>query len=332
MSDTVTINGSAFIATPVTGRGATDLLRTLQSQLSNPSETLNPEQEAFVNSQGLQKNTPMAMAQRLGWINMPPIIRPEDSLKAGDKEIILKRGGIETRYPYSKFVSMPQEDKQTESRQKESQYKDEFVLVIDAGHGGDDSGATYPPQLNDGDARIQVKEEDLTLAIARKVQQKLHGKEGIKVLMTRESDKYPTLSERVEFSDQNGADLFVSIHANSVKNEKASGYQVFSQKPEVYKGLEKFRQRPRIARSTIAQQYINAYLSARISQGNRSTNIPQGNFQVIREPEAPAVLIETGFVSNVEDRAALMTEEHQEAIATQIASALDHFIRGPVRP
>lgn len=318
MSDTVTINRSAFIALPQKGKGAIDLLRTLQSQIGESFTNLNAEQQAFVNNEKSPENTAMKMAARLGWTKMPPIIGTEDSLRAEETGIILKRGNVETKYPYSQFVMMP----------KAKEKADEFVLVIDAGHGGHDPGSTYPPQLKEGDPNLKLKEEDITLSLAQKVKAKLLGRKGIKVLMTREEDKYVPLSDRTEFANAAEADLFASFHVNSFPNEEVQGFQVYTQSPDSYKKPEeKSKQLPRLAKSTIAQQFIDDYLGTTISRGNRSDNMPTANFQVLRDTKMPSVLLESGFITNPEERAKLQDEEYQDLIATQFCRALDQYIR-----
>lgn len=165
------------------------------------------------------------------------------------------------------------------------------VVVIDAGHGGHDPGA-----VANG-----LKEKDLTLNIAKRVQEKLKSY-NVKVVMTRTSDKYLTLSERARISNRNKADLFVSIHINA---GGGTGFESF-----IYNG--------KVSSNTIAfQNAIHSEIMKQVKVVDRGKK--RANLAVVRETKAPAVLTECLFIDNSNDASKLKQD-----------ACLDKFAEGHV--
>lgn len=152
------------------------------------------------------------------------------------------------------------------------------IIVIDAGHGGHDPGAS-------GNGII---EKQLTLDVSKRVEAKLKNA-GAKVLMTRSGDTYPSLSARTEYAKKNYAEVFVSIHGNSfLPNSPANGTEVFYSS-----------QNPNSNESRVLAQYIQNNIVKMASMTDRG--VKQANFQVIRENNIAAVLVELGFMTNASD-------------------------------
>ena len=172
------------------------------------------------------------------------------------------------------------------------------IIVIDPGHGGKDPGA-----VSGG-----VQEKDIALAVALKIGALLTGYE---VVYTRTEDVYVGLSERALIANQAKADLFVSIHCNSVDDESAHGMEVY-----VYTACS-------AASKRAAHAIYDCLLPA---SGLRGRGVKSKDLAVLRETKMPAVLIELGFISNPNDRAKLTNSAWQDdaakAIADGIAEAL----------
>ncbi|MBQ8003222.1 MAG: N-acetylmuramoyl-L-alanine amidase [Clostridia bacterium] len=178
-----------------------------------------------------------------------------------------------------------------------------LIVVVDAGHGGTDPGATYPPGVDDP----QVKEKDITLDIALKIQENLE-KAGIEVIMTRDKDTYPTLKERVEIANNSNADLFVSVHINAMDNkDEIDGAQVYYHESST----EGKRLASIVYRNII--DYTN--LTERGVQNGSS-------FYVLKHTKMPAILTEGGFITNEKDRNYLMTEKGRQAMADAISDGV----------
>ena len=149
------------------------------------------------------------------------------------------------------------------------------TIVIDAGHGGSDYGAVNGSRFE--------KDDNLRLALA--VQKKL-SEQGQKVIMTRTSDIYMPLLERSAVSNNNNSDMFVSIHRNSVENSSANGVENWVQTGSAP------------VNAAYAQNVLNRIVGAGV-QSNRG--VRAGNFSVLRNTRAPAMLLEMGFISNSTD-------------------------------
>ncbi|KHF31371.1 N-acetylmuramoyl-L-alanine amidase LytC precursor [Paenibacillus sp. P1XP2] len=175
------------------------------------------------------------------------------------------------------------------------------VVVIDAGHGDQDPGTT---------GYSKTKEKDFNLAVALKVGQLLANEPGIDYVLTRSDDTYLKLAERAKIANDLNADVFVSIHANSTGDKSTAA-----------NGTETYYQRD--ASKELAR-VIHNYVSK--ATGLKDRGYKYGNFHVIRETKMPAVLIESGFISNPKDEAALFSESVQNAIAQAIVDGIKEYL------
>ncbi|GAV16040.1 N-acetylmuramoyl-L-alanine amidase family protein [Paenibacillus sp. chi10] len=175
------------------------------------------------------------------------------------------------------------------------------LVVIDPGHGGSDPGTSgYSNQV----------EKDFTLALSLKVQALLLEEPEIKVVMTRETDVYPTRTERVQLANTGKADVFVSIHGNSVKDSpKTTGTETFYYQRSSSKSLA---------------EVIHRHLIEAI--GLKDRGVKNGDLQVIRETTMPAVLLEIGFLSNPEEEAALLSDSFQDKAAQAIVDGIKEYL------
>ncbi len=172
------------------------------------------------------------------------------------------------------------------------------VIVIDAGHGGNDTGAM----------RGNVLEKDITLDIALKLREILLDKGFNKVIMTRSGDTTLSLAQRVELANSNKADIYVSIHINaSVKNE-IHGIETHYYTQQGYE----------------AAKVIHNAIKENVKAEDRG--LFKSKFYVINHTEAPAVLLELGFISNNTERDALLSKKRQEDSAKAIAEGIIKFL------
>ena len=148
-------------------------------------------------------------------------------------------------------------------------------ICIDAGHGGKDSGATKNGRLEKND----------TLNISLKIKSILE-KQGIKVLLTRSSDTFPSLIERTNLANKEKVTAFISIHRNSFNSETAQGFEIW-----------KYLKTPS-STDTLSEHIKNGILEVGVS-ANRG--VKKGDYHVLRETDMDAVLIELGFISNNTD-------------------------------
>ncbi|MFS0562219.1 N-acetylmuramoyl-L-alanine amidase [Terribacillus sp. 179-K 1B1 HS] len=183
---------------------------------------------------------------------------------------------------------------QTESSARQSVQR----IIIDPGHGGKDPGAIG----ND------TMEKNVALTISEKLQQRLLTN-GYDVKMTRSDDIFIPLSERATISNNWGADLFVSVHANSAATSSA-------------KGLESYYYGASSSGKKLASS-IQTALASNTNNENRGTH--SADFYVLRHTSMPAVLVETGFISNPADAALLNDSNYQNEVADSIAEGIKAF-------
>lgn len=178
-----------------------------------------------------------------------------------------------------------------------------FVVILDPGHGGTDPGATYPVGVDNP----EVMEKDLTLDIALKIRETLE-KAGVEVIMTRSRDTYPTLKERVDIANNSNADLYVSVHINSMDNkDHIDGAQVY------YHQSSDFGKK---MASLVYDRLIDY-------TGLTERGVQDGSsFYVLKNTKMPAILTECGFITNPADREYMNSEKGRSEIASAISDGV----------
>jgi N-acetylmuramoyl-L-alanine amidase len=173
-------------------------------------------------------------------------------------------------------------------------------VVIDAGHGGQDPGAT---------SCTGYYEKTVNLQVAAKVGRLLRQR-GLKVVMTRESDYFIELEERAATANRNGAGLFVSIHSDSMENSSKRGFTIYIARSSSWEA--------RRAATAIAREMAKTGLD---NQGIR-----QADYKVLIYTEGPAVLVELGYLSNYQEAGLLRDSAFQDRLAEAIANGIAGFL------
>ncbi len=215
-----------------------------------------------------------------------------------------------------------------------------YCIVIDPGHGGKDPGAIGPSGL---------KEKDITLQIAKKLKSLLEKNLPVKVILTREGDKYVALDERTEIANMVGGDLFISIHTNAAWDRRVQGVETFYNSQYVYgEGAEEVASRentvfasetlPSKIKNIIWDLIQNQYRSeskalSRVVQqsltetcGMVSRGVKSAQFYVLRGIAMPAILVEVGFISNPWEERKLKDPEFQKLVALGLYRGLRNYI------
>lgn len=161
-------------------------------------------------------------------------------------------------------------------------------IYLDPGHGGSDPGA-----VGNG-----LKEKDLTLKIARKIRDLLKNYENVSVRMSRDSDKFISLTARANDANKWGADYFVSIHINA---GGGTGFESF-----IYNGT--------VSKATVANQNI-VHPEIVKDTGFKDRGRKRANFAVLRQTKMPAILTENGFIDNAADAKKLKSDSFLDKIA-----------------
>ena len=193
------------------------------------------------------------------------------------------------------------------------------AVVLDAGHGGQDSGAMCGTIL----------EKDLTLDLARRVERLLQA-EGIGTLMTRNDDTFVSLTDRARFANRVRDCVFVSIHFNDVERALASGVETYyaehqnAPAPMLIRWLPFMPKSVPVDAANVESQSLAGFIQeavvARTHALDRGAKARQ--FYVIANVTHPAVLVEGGFLSNKEDIAKLGSAEYREQLAASISEGI----------
>ena len=193
-------------------------------------------------------------------------------------------------------------------------------VILDPGHGGDDMGAVVKG----------VKEKDIALAVALKLRDRIKGE--MPVALTRDSDTYVTLDQRLVLAvDWEGA-LFISIHLNQVKSKKLSGATVYSYGPERRRSWRRRNSHPKVPpmpappgieakeSDSLAATMVKAFRDdgLRVEQA-------KSDYYVLKNPAQPSILIEIGYLSNPEEAARLNDPVYQDKLAATMAKAIGRF-------
>ncbi|ERN51802.1 N-acetylmuramoyl-L-alanine amidase [Alkalihalophilus marmarensis] len=177
------------------------------------------------------------------------------------------------------------------------------TIVVDAGHGGHDPGAVA--------ASNGLREKDFNLAVALKLQRRLEAA-GARVIMTRTTDVFLTLTERANIANRNNADAFISIHANAGPSS-ANGSETF------------WNRNHASADSKRLAESIQSEMIAKLNTRNRG--VKEGNFTVIQTSRMASVLVEVGFLSNAEEARKLASNSFQEDAAEAIFQGTVKYFR-----
>lgn len=225
----------------------------------------------------------------------------------------------------------------------------EFVIAIDAGHGGIDTGATG--------AASKTAEKDITLAFAKVLYEKLGKQAGIRAVMTRDTDRFLSLSERVVIARQKGAQLLISLHADTLRqsdirgatvytiSDKASdhmaaqlaerenfsdtlgGVEMPAETAEVNDILLDLTRRETQAFSISLAQAVVGSFEGQISLINNPHR--HAGFRVLQAPDMPSILLELGFLSNKDDEKLLLDPAWRDKVADLLVEAIRRY-RAPL--
>ena len=225
---------------------------------------------------------------------------------------------------------------------------DRPLVVIDAGHGGFDPGAINP--------ETGLREKDVTLRIAKAIRDELLASGRVRVALTRDDDKYLVLRERYNVARRLHADLFISIHCDSATSTEATGSSVYTlsdvssdkeaarlaareNKADVINGVNLAEANPDVSSILIdltQRETMNASAGfARLLGREAKPLIPtkavfhrMASLMVLKAPDTPSILFETGYISNPADAAFLDSSQGRERIAQSVTRAVEvHFAR-----
>ncbi|MBP1145937.1 N-acetylmuramoyl-L-alanine amidase [Pseudomonas sp. PvP027] len=229
----------------------------------------------------------------------------------------------------------------------------DIMVVVDAGHGGKDPGAV---------GSRGEREKDVVLSIAQLLARRLKREKGFDVRLVRNDDFFVPLRKRVEFAHKSNADMFISVHADAAPRLTASGASVFAlSEGGATSATARFmaqrengadllgatsllnlKDKDPMLAGVILDMSMNATIAASLQLGHtvlgslegittlHQKRVEQAGFAVLKSPDVPSILVETGFISNSRDSQRLVTARHQQAVADGLFEGLQrYFQRNP---
>ena len=244
----------------------------------------------------------------------------------------------------------------TESQIVQS-HKRDIIIAVDAGHGGEDPGALGPKN-----GKRRLREKDVVLAISKELVKLINAEPGYKGVLVRSGDYYIPLRKRRDFARDKRADLFISIHADAFTNPKAKGASVFAlsrkgatsetarflaqqeNKADLIGGVGSVNldDKDEVLRGVLVDLSMTATLGSSLQVGGHvlkqmggvavlhKPRVEQAGFAVLKSPDVPSILVETGFISNPGEAKKLAGSKYRRAMARSIFTGVkQHFYTVP---
>ncbi|PCR98076.1 N-acetylmuramoyl-L-alanine amidase [Pseudomonas fluorescens] len=228
--------------------------------------------------------------------------------------------------------------------------KRDIIVVVDPGHGGKDPGAV---------GAKGEREKDVVLSISQLLARRLKREKGFDVKLVRNDDFFVPLRKRVDIARQHKADMFISVHADAAPRLTASGASVYclseggatsatarfmAQRENGADllgatSLLNLKDKDPMLAGVILDMSMNATIAASLQLGStvlgslagittlHQKRVEQAGFAVLKSPDVPSILVETGFISNARDSQRLVTARHQQAVADGLFEGLQRYFQ-----
>lgn len=219
----------------------------------------------------------------------------------------------------------------------------DIVIAIDPGHGGHDPGAI---------GKLRTREKDVALSISREIARRINAEPGMKAVLVRNSDTYIDHRARTGIARRHKADLFVSVHADAVRDRRASGASVYAlslkgasdeaakqlaERENASVGGVSLEDKDDVLASVLIDLSQNASLSASLDVGSHviremskvakmhRKTVQQAGLLVLKSPDMPSILVETAFISNPTEEKKLRDKAHQGRLANAILAGIRNY-------
>ena len=228
--------------------------------------------------------------------------------------------------------------------------KRDIIVVVDPGHGGKDPGAV---------GSKGQREKDVVLSIAQLLAKRLKREKGFDVKLVRNDDFFVPLRKRVDIARQHKADMFISVHADAAPRLTASGASVYAlSEGGATSATARFmaqrengadllgattllnlKDKDPMLAGVILDMSMNATIASSLQLGSsvlgslqnittlHQKRVEQAGFAVLKSPDVPSILVETGFISNTQDAQRLVTARHQQAVADGLFEGLKKYFQ-----
>lgn len=230
--------------------------------------------------------------------------------------------------------------------------KRDIIVVIDPGHGGEDPGASGP-KINGK----RVREKDVVLALSKTLMQNINAQPGYRAELVRTGDYFVPLNKRRDMAREKRADLFISVHADAFTNPQANGASVFAlshkgASSETARFLARkeneadliggagtlnLDDKDEVLRGVLVELSMAAALNSSLQAGSKilkyvgdvarlhKKHVEQAGFLVLKSPDVPSILIETGFISNPSEAKKLNSRSYRAKMAKSIFKGVEEY-------
>lgn len=274
------------------------------------------------------------------------------------KSFLLKKHGDKNdRLVVDLFDRRKVKEKTVPKAVSQAQKQRDIIIAIDAGHGGEDPGALGPKI-----GKRRLREKDVVLAISKQLATLINAEKGYRAELIRTGDYYIGLRKRRNLAREKRADLFVSIHADAFKNPKARGASVFAlsrrgatsetarflaQKENEADliggvGSVSLDDKDAVLRGVLVDLSMTATLGSSLQVGSKvlsnmdsvarlhKQQVEQAGFAVLKSPDVPSILVETGFISNPDEAKKLNSQYYRRNLSKAIFKGIkEHFSAFP---
>jgi len=278
-------------------------------------------------------------------------VRPNGKLRVvldltGDVRSRSFRAGPNSQYGDRLVIDLTRADNLQPVKRATEEYRSgrDIVIAVDAGHGGYDPGAIGR----------RSKEKDLNLAISKELARRIDAEPGMQALLIRSSDVFVELRDRIAKARKNNADLFISIHADAFHDSRVNGASVFAlnlkgANDEAARQLERRETAPvnvggvslhdydEVVASVLLDISQKESLSVSLDVGAKvsremskvakmhSKEVKQKSLLVLKAPDMPSILVETGFISNASEEKKLINKKHQARLASAVLAGIKSY-------
>lgn len=325
-----------------------EALRKLREEPASLPTNPENDDESAPSAQG--RRTPVALRPEPAPADAAPIdedaaVEPSDASAIASLQEKLRDVRVGARKPdpaaRSRFAALAKHQQADELSLAQQLGLKVRRVIIDAGHGGHDTGAIGP---------TGVREKDVALAVVLKLKDKLEAL-GLEVVLTRDDDTFVALDQRTRIANKEHGDLLISIHCNAAPSKNLRGVETYTLNTSSnrYSVRLAARENATTERGINDLQYILADLATKANTGEsqrlaesvqrslirglskeykgvRDLGTKEALFVVLLGAKMPSILVETSFLSNPEDEQRLASEEYQQSLADNVAEAVESFL------
>lgn len=262
----------------------------------------------------------------------------------GDRIVVDLLGSFVVSRPSAKPIA-PAKKPARRTAARPSSSRRPLIVMIDPGHGGKDPGAV---------GKGRTREKDVVLSISRKLHKLLKTDSRIRPYLTRNRDVFLRLHRRTQLARGREADLFVSVHADAARRKSARGASVYAvstrgssssharwladrENAADLKGGVEISGQPAVIQDVLLSMSRNAVQEYSLHAGKymvdsfgrigrmHSRRVERAGFAVLKSPDIPSILVETGFISNVHEEKLLRSSKHQNRVALALRSGIRNY-------